>query len=493
MRIGNLFDFTESHRFYAYRGFSLDSFSLKILYSIYQPMIGPGAVGLYCTLYYSVPMDKLGFSAPEQQRRLFLALGMEMNETGRKRLIEFSSRLEAVGLLQTVRKYIADSDEFVYEYTLLAPLMPDEFFQNQHLVMLLRDKLGKHAVLALRNEFAAAYPADRLPPLQDSGEQLTVPFYDLFRLNLNSVDEELEQTLMQMAPARETAPAPIGTFRGFSFAELLMRIPRQSANRPYIEALRNDPEGFAAVNYTAAKYMLTLAETCRLLDEDGIFSPDGDLWVEELQYRAAQLFRQKQKHASDRNVALAKLAKQPATGKDSLLPQKPVDPASIVDVPQTLQGNMTAESYSLFLKNAPYTQVLALFFPGAVPSQTLKLFETVDFHFKLPEEVINALIHYLMANRKSIAKPFVEAIVANLLSQRIHTFEQAIAYFRDIEQAIGKRKSAAPSGKGRAKQKPKLPVAPADERPHPVSEERLDEIKKLALKLKSKPADERGS
>ena len=51
-----------------------------MLGSIYQPMVGAFAVSLYRLLVSHVPLEKVGYSAIEQQRRLFLTLGLEPSE-----------------------------------------------------------------------------------------------------------------------------------------------------------------------------------------------------------------------------------------------------------------------------------------------------------------------------------------------------------------------------------------------------------------------------
>ena len=87
-----------------------------MLGSIYQPMVGAFAVSLYRLLVSHVPVEKVGYSAIEQRRRLFLTLGLEPSEKGRRFLIEQTSKLEAVGLLQTSRMFVPETDDHIYEY-----------------------------------------------------------------------------------------------------------------------------------------------------------------------------------------------------------------------------------------------------------------------------------------------------------------------------------------------------------------------------------------
>ncbi|MGK4302142.1 hypothetical protein, partial [Klebsiella pneumoniae] len=69
-----------------------------MLSSVYQPMVGAFAISLYHLLFQHIPAEKLGYSRVEQQRRIFLSLGLEPSEKGRKYLIEQASRREACSI-----------------------------------------------------------------------------------------------------------------------------------------------------------------------------------------------------------------------------------------------------------------------------------------------------------------------------------------------------------------------------------------------------------
>src|SRR5690606_40674047 len=128
MRISNILHFTENHPFYAGRFFCLSNMHYTMLHSVYQPMIGTRATSLYHVLYESLPAHQVGYSPIEQQRKLFLSLQLEPGAEGRRKLAEAASRLEAVGLLQTIRMLSSQEDDYLYVYHLLPPLLPHEFF-----------------------------------------------------------------------------------------------------------------------------------------------------------------------------------------------------------------------------------------------------------------------------------------------------------------------------------------------------------------------------
>ena len=90
----------------------------------------------------------------------------------------------------------------------------------------------------------------------------------------------------------------------------------------------------------------------------------------------------------------------------------------------------------MMLRNEPYTRLLQTFFPGAVPDNLVDIFEKIDLSYKLPGEVINVLIHYLMqllvsGGEQRINRNFVEAIASNMLLKQVNSYEKAVQYIRD--------------------------------------------------------------
>jgi len=497
MRITNMLHFTENHRFCVYRDFSLSGLDYRMLSGIYQPMIGAFAISVFQTMYQQVPGDKTGYSELEQQRKLFLALDLEPGERGRKLLAELTSKLEAIGLLQTNRKYSPSADDYTYEYVLVQPLTPQEFFKNQHLVMLLHDKVGKYAVLSLREQYYSPEPEELQHPELVS-EDLSVPFYDLFRLNTQAIDYELEQALQETAPSRETERKLDVTTKAFHYSEILQRFPRgTSRNRPFVENLRNNPDQMFEINKVARKYDLSLRETCRLLDEDGMFTEDGELQNDMLQYKANLYFRQDKEREQERERLFHKIAGVAKPESVSALEEKPVEMQYYLEVPPLFVGQCNQHQYNLIMRNEPHTKVLERFFQkGAVPKPVSDIFEKIDVIYKMPDEVINVMIHHLHVYKESSwTKSYIDSVASNMMAKGVSTYEQAVAYIR--EQTIKRTKrssktdggSLAPfPGKGRRghQQKPKIAIITDIPAQKPVSDEKLAEIRKKAMKLDGK-------
>lgn len=503
MRIANLHHFTEHHRYYIFRGFSLSPLDEHMLSHVYQPMIGASAISLYRLLYHHVAEGRTGYSSLEQQRKLLLGLGLDMNERGRKRLIADASRLEAVGLLQTSRLFVPDNDDFVYEYELIAPLSPDEFFRNQHLALLLTDKVGKYAVIALRESFAAKEP-DELAQVKLERENISVPFYELFRLNAHAYDSELEQALAEVAPDRQgAAPPPLAT-AGIAYGDIIMRFPRNSANRRYVERMRTDADMLAQVNYVAYKYSLDAADLCRLLDEDGMFDANGALLVDELQMKANQLYRQDRMREEERERYLARTqgrGEAEAGSSDQAPEEFPVMAEHYLPVPAQLAGRCDIHQYNMLMRNEPHTRFIQRFFPGAVPEWLDRVFERIDLNYRLPAPVINVLIHYVigMNDAQRVTRAFIDAVAANMLVKRIDTFEKAVGYVREqigLEAEKERQQTAAKTGAagrsrasrsgrngGTGTRKPAIPIVQDTGDTASISPERLEELRKLARKL----------
>jgi replication initiation and membrane attachment protein len=491
MRITNLHHFTENHRFCIYRDFSLSGLDYRMLSTIYQPMIGAFAVGLYTTLYQQLPSEKMGYSPLEQQRKLFFSLELEHGERGRKFLAEQSSKLEAVGLLQTSRRFIEANDDYIYEYQLSEPLAPHEFFKNQHLTLLLRDKVGKHMVLYLRDELIAEEPEEIR---QTSSENLSVPFYELFSLNTKVIDYELEQALYQTASTRATESKLDVTTKGFAYEDIIMRFPRQSRNRSYVENIRFRPDQLAGINIVARKYHLTLQDLCRLLDEDAVFDEEGGLQIDLLQYKANLIFRQV-KTRDEKVERHLHRAEELSRGQEEsgMQEEQPVEMAFYLDAPQIFQGQCDVHQYNMILRNEPHTLVLKRFFPqGSVPDGVLDIFQKIDLNYKLPEEVINVLIHFIHADRRSWAKASIEAVASDLLGKRIDTYEQAVQYVRDKakfkEQSAARAAAGANSERGAysksrnsgVKQKPKIAIISDVPKSAPLSDEEREAMQRMA-------------
>ncbi|MEK3791484.1 helicase DnaB [Paenibacillus sp. FSL R7-0204] len=506
MRMSNLHHFTEHHRYCVSREFGLSHLDGRMLGSVYQPMVGAFAISLYRLLFEHIPAESIGYSGVEQQRRLFMTLGVEPNEKGRKYMVDQASRLEAVGLLQTCRLYAAENDDYMYEYELMPPLSPADFFATQHLTLLLRDKIGKFAVLSLREQFWHREP-EEWSGRSIGKENISLPFYDIFELNTHVIDYELEQALAEVASVRQPGTTQEAD-SNIAYSDIILRFPRESVNRAHVEKLRFDHNQMGVINYVARKYELGPQDVCRLLDEDDVFTPDGEVILDTLQYKASQHFRQDMKRQEKREIAAAKVVSLRSAAEEESDPsavpvEQAVEMEFYVEVPPQFLSKCDIHQYNMMLRNEPYTRLLQTFFPGAVPGQLMDIFEKIDLNYKLSGEVINVLIHYLMTMVASggdqrMNRNFVEAIASNMLVKQVNTYEKAVRYIRDQSKVKGKGAASASSGTGTAgtrqrsytksggrSGKQEIPIVLDDGSAGTVSEEEFAAMMKKAAEIKA--------
>ncbi|MFC7152565.1 DnaD domain protein [Cohnella cellulosilytica] len=486
-------EFTENHRFIVSRDFALSSLDRKVFVGLYQPITGAVSAAFYQLLYHQMAEDGSGISAPESQRKLFLGLGVELNAGGRQSVVEAASRLEAIGLLQVYRHHNPLSEETLYEYSLVRPLSSAEFFASEHLSLLLRDKVGKNALLELRDGFAPEPPPELARFV--NREEATVHFSEIFRISPGFVDPELEAGWSESAVAKERPSfRPAERIR---HSEMMLRFPRGSANRVFVERLNRAPQAMTQINYLAYKYDLEVPEICRLLDEDGMFRHDGTLQWDDLQQRANLMYRQDRRRAEERERFLAR-GEERSGSVPADEPAAAIPPALLLAIPERFQESVSAERYNEMLRKEPYTRMLARYFPGEVPDNFVRVFERIDLSYKLPEPVINVLIHYVfsLGRAQRLTKSFVDAIASNMLAKGIDTLEKAVLYVREQEklnEALDRKnrgedapRAAASGGRGGARKKPAMSVVKDTGPTEEVTPEELERMLARARERKSK-------
>jgi replication initiation and membrane attachment protein len=177
-----------------------------------------------------------------------------------------------------------------------------------------------------------------------------------------------------------------------------------------------------------------------------------------MQYLANLLYRQN-KQVDERRERVFQDLQDDAVDRSEASEQS-VAMEFFLEVPAVFAGQCDIHQYNLVLRNEPYTALLQRFFAkSAVPDPLLDTFSKLDLNYRLPEPVINVLIHYLHVLNKSWTKAFIESIASDMLAKRIATYEQAVTYVREqLEVRRSKRGSSAEQVNKRRPQKPKMTV-----------------------------------
>jgi len=508
MKIANMLQFTEKHRFCVFRHFALGPLHQKMLSFVYQPMIGGQAIAFYQTLHNQLPPDRAGYSPVEQQRRLFLSLDLEQGDRGRGTLAELATKLEAIGLMRTYRRYDADEDDYMYEYALLEPLAPNDFFRTEHLVWYLHDKVGKIMLTKLREELLS--PLARKHREQER-EDVTAAFYDMFRVSPFTDDEELGRMMEESAAAQSSAEtqAAAPDAGAFTLAQILLGITHFSENRKAIERLSDKPGPLYDINFAAAKYGLDIADVRWILDMSGMFDKRGELVKERFVEEARLLYVQREKRSDRRAVVTGhrELAAKEAAGAAEVQAaprrDKSVGSEFYLDVPDALRQQYgEAEAYSRDLRNLGYTQVLKLFLPDGIPPEVRESFLEVNTLYGLPDEVINVLIHFIHVDQRRWESFPIRNLASDMSAKQVKTYEAAVKYIlhrmKEREEARSKAREASARAASRpragsagkaAQAKPRIPIAAPSKgegRQGKPSDSELEEMRRLARELERK-------
>lgn len=497
-----------------FRDFAISPLQQKMLTSVYQPMLGGLAVSFYLTLYSMLPPDKAGYSSIEQQQRLFLSLDLEQGDRGRANLLELASKLEAVGLLQTLRRQDPFEEDYMYEYILHMPLSPNEFFQTDHLIWLLHDRVGKHLLAKIREEVWAAEPKWHL---DSESEDITSAFFDLFRISPYTVDTQMERMMQEAATATATNIRDTHSedTSKYTLDQILVGIPHFSENRKYVESLSQKPEQLYLLNFIAAKYDLDLTDLRWILDTSNLFDQEGCLHKQRLEEEAKLIYLQREKRSDRRAIISGR--KDEIMGQDPLntdqlpLITKQVDEQYLLEIPALLQSQFNdVHQYNLLMRNLPYTKVLEMHFPTGITPDVREAFLELNSLYKLPDEVINVLMHFISIEERLWERFPIKNIATDMIGkQQADTFESAVEYVRkriksrQLATASAREASARAAagttgrsrsggntragGSTRMQQKPHIPIAQqsAGNKAKP-SEAKLEEMRKLARELDKK-------
>lgn len=115
----------------------ITDFDQKVLFRLYQPIIGHIATCLYLTLFSESGLSKI-VSANTTHRRLFSIMQISKSE-----FLYARKKLESIGLLTTKIKENENKISLDYLYLLQSPKSPNEFFKDSLLNSLLLKNLGE--------------------------------------------------------------------------------------------------------------------------------------------------------------------------------------------------------------------------------------------------------------------------------------------------------------------------------------------------------------
>ena len=142
---------------------------IKILTSLYQPIIGSQATSLYLTLFNDLNQKSISLELNHHHLMTLMQLKLESIKEARY-------RLEAIGLLKTYLKQ-GEIDEYIY--VLYSPISAYEFFNHPILNIVLYNNIGSVEYEKLQEYYKV--PRINIKDYED----ITMSFENIFTSSVN--------------------------------------------------------------------------------------------------------------------------------------------------------------------------------------------------------------------------------------------------------------------------------------------------------------------
>lgn len=377
---------------------------ISYLMELYQPIIGVEAASFYLTLLNHVSFGEIGCSSIGLHRQLMSQMYISF-----KSIIKSRKVLEAVGLLKTIKYTNKENEGFIYEYLLVPPLSPVQFFQSDILSVLLLNRVGKSQFQLIRKKAIPDFNWNN--GLYINRENITKAFDEVF-------DTILESEL-RMTSELEHFPQ-ISNTEGKGKA---LNIKDKYLDIDFIKGMVSDifnlensmnTELIEILNELAYLYRLTDIDIVNLLKDHTIYDKAGKIELKALKKRIRERYQFEQKEVLFHN-------------KENFSPNsKKAEP------PQTNK----AQQHNWILENFSPIELMEQYQGGGrIPDADLAIIEGLMQEYKLPHGVVNVLIEYVMlTNDYKLPKNLTEKIAGHWKRLKIKTVEEALVVAKKEHQ-----------------------------------------------------------
>ncbi|WP_225047015.1 replication initiation and membrane attachment family protein [Lacticaseibacillus kribbianus] len=389
---------------------------------LYQPLIGPAALGLYLSLWQT--LDGPTEMRRRKQTELLDLLGISLDA-----LYDARVRLEALGLLQTYTQ--ADDGGRFWAYELYRPVAPADFFADPTLGMLLYDRVG-----AVRyNELVARYALHTVHSAK--WQNVSAKLLDVFALTRVAPPAAVTTANAQVAE-KPTPEVTLGNGGGYDWA-LVAQLLRRS-NLKEGELNRNQ----AGLYQIAQFYGLAPTDLARLIEQASDFAT-GVLDLAQVRRFAEQQY-------TKRGAPHLVPAGAPATAPAAAPAASDLDAAE-----QALVARAAQRSVRDFLEETKKAKNPNMY---AAPNEVAALRKLVQRHV-LPDATINVLVDYILQTNDSVNQAYLDAIVNRWLKAGVTTPQSALAEIK----AFAARKTRQPARRGgtRPARQEKMPAWTKDD------------------------------
>jgi replication initiation and membrane attachment protein len=374
----------------------LNEVDQNVLTLLYQPLIGAFAHSLYLTLWCEA---KMNYQSKKHQHL------MNITQFSLKDILSGRKKLEAIGLLKTLKKDGESSREYIYELQL--PLSPKAFFTDGFLSIYLFNRLGQTKFNEIRESF--------LIPQADSSDftEVTASFSDVFtslhpsEMTSKSYSEINENVVSENVSFLEKGVQGKVTFgeTDFDFEAMVNQISTFVVPKEVIT-----PKLKESIYKLAYIYQLEPMDMSRQIQN--VYYSTGEINVENLRREIQKWYR----FEHEEGLPVLALRTQPVHLK-------------------ALQGmepkSQEEELIKYFEEVSPFR--LLEDYSGTTPSEVdLKLVAYCMLDQNLTPGVTNVLLDYVLSgNDMKLAKGLIERIASHWARKKVQTVPEAMALARD--------------------------------------------------------------
>ncbi|MDD9147892.1 DnaD domain protein [Sporolactobacillus sp. CQH2019] len=368
----------------------LNYYDQKIITQLYQPLVGIEATSLYFSLRQETGRGQNDQTATHHHLMGTMNLSLD-------RILQARKKLEAVGLLRTLKK--KQSDPAFFMYLLVPPLTPNQFFNDGLLNVFLYHQIGSKDYHRLSELFLEQ------PPDSEGFEDLSAAFDEVFESIPSS---EFSRDLQEDTRWEDRAHPQRLKFRShFDFSQLKNYLSDAIVSG---EALTEDVRD--AIEKLACVYQTDPFDMSRAVESASLHTGTVDIGL--LRKEVRDYYRLE--HGPNEMPALYERT-------------QPAEACEMSDkVPQTEEEQLI----SWYETNSPY-QLLEELGHGSKPAAPdLRLVENLMFDTKLNPGVINVLIDYISkVNDNNLNKSFVEKVAAQWSRENVRTVRNAMSVARE--------------------------------------------------------------
>lgn len=349
----------------------------RVLFMLYQPIIGSAAVNLYFTLWSFLDKNEVK-SSEFTHHHLMVNMGYSLES-----IISAREKLEGIGL---IRSFVKKDNVNKYVYELYSPIDGYQFFTNPILNVALYNNLGKY-------EYEKTLSFFKNPRVVMSGyEDVTCKFNEIFDSSVGTVDYSFEDVRHQEKKGFELEPK-------FNLDNALSIIPEEVLNHKSLTHETKDLLYKLSFIYDLNEEGIRSLVTNSINDRHNI---DKDLLRENAR-----------KYYSFENCGkLPSLVYR----NQPLYLRKPVGDTS-----------KRAKAIYYFETTSPYDFLYERNNNTAPNIRELKIIESLMVDLNMNPGVVNVLIDYVLRiNNNKLVKSFIDTVASQWVRSKIETVEQAM-------------------------------------------------------------------